>query len=77
MIGKASPCHGRRESYDRLVRALCMSLAYPHGYVMIHIGVCAASQVVISVRAALACSVRGHVRHVQQARIARKPQTCH
>jgi hypothetical protein len=27
-----------------------MSLAYPHGYVVIHIGVCAALQVVISAR---------------------------
>ena len=31
-------------------RALCMSLAYPHGFVMIHIGVCAALQVVITAR---------------------------
>ena len=27
-----------------------MSLAYPHGYVVIHIGVCAALQVVVSAR---------------------------
>jgi hypothetical protein len=32
------------------VRALCMSLAYPRGFVMIHIGVCAALQAVITVR---------------------------
>ena len=32
------------------VRALCMSLAYPHNFVMIHIGVCAALQVVITAR---------------------------
>ena len=32
------------------VRALCMSLACLHGYVMIHIGVCAALQVVIPAR---------------------------
>ena len=30
--------------------ALCMSLTYPHGYVMIHIGVCAALQAAISAR---------------------------
>ena len=41
-------------------RVLRMSLACLHGHVMIHIGVCAALQV-----AALACTIRGHVRHVQ------------
>ena len=37
------------------VCALCMSLACLHGYVMIHIGVCAALQAVIPARGLSVC----------------------
>jgi hypothetical protein len=57
---------GDRGAMTGQVRALCMSLACLHGYVMIHIGVCAALQVVIPAHGLSVCvCIRGHVRHVQ------------